>query len=421
MDFSPANNLSIDQINFPQLDSQKNNSLAKKLNNIVTSVSQLAYYIFSLIIAPFCALKNVLFGNKKIVPANDQEIDSNKSNTSSAINNLVGSLLKPSDQKPHTESSGIKIPSDASDSKGSIVETSGETENLVQNKDAKNDPESNENSVKDTEAGNNGTSVPLLDNFVAFLEANKKVALDGIFEKIAKNLPPKYEKEDIPTCGGLLPNWFDFRGSKWLDSYHIFAFILLMTKEFPNLSTPDNLYPYELDDAERRKFLFDRVIADGHFDSDYANCTHDLQCLEKKIFAYPIHVTKNHWTLAIVDREKRTVEYYDSKKNYGNHGTIIKGLKELAEVLSKTDNANPEKEDYTFIEKVVKNIQPDVYQCGIWSCYFLEQRLKDPDFKFELLEVSDSQPKIANFRLYVMDKLIKNIKLIQPIINLLVS
>ena len=129
--------------------------------------------------------------------------------------------------------------------------------------------------------------------------------------------------------------------------------------------------------------------------------------MEKQFLAYPLHVTNNHWTLVIIDQEKRTVEYYDSKKNYGNYEEIVKTLKELARSLSTKD---PGQSPYQFFSKISKNLQPDSYQCGPWALYFLKNRLENPSVDFNKLDIEEAQDMIAKFRIEVMATLYSRLK-----------
>ena len=55
---------------------------------------------------------------------------------------------------------------------------------------------------------------------------------------------------------------------------------------------------------------------------------------------------------------------------------------------------------YTFCDKINQVLQPDSYQCGAWVCYFLEQRLQNPDTDFNALarDMDNTQNMISNYR-----------------------
>lgn len=97
--------------------------------------------------------------------------------------------------------------------------------------------------------------------------------------------------------------------------------------------------------------------------------------------------TSRHWVLVFIDPKKETVEYYDSLKNYGAYEEITASLKDLSHKLSKQYNKN-----YQFVEKIHEPVQTNL-NCGIWVCYFLKNRLNNPDVDFNKTKVS-----ITDFR-----------------------
>ena len=99
--------------------------------------------------------------------------------------------------------------------------------------------------------------------------------------------------------------------------------------------------------------------------------------------------------MVYIDRQRRTVEYYDSKKNYGNHDEIVRQLTSVAAELSERE---PNRPPYQFICKINKLLQPDSYQCGPWMLYFLENRLINPDFDFNILNFKQAQIIIKEYR-----------------------
>lgn len=103
--------------------------------------------------------------------------------------------------------------------------------------------------------------------------------------------------------------------------------------------------------------------------------------------AYTMNINGSHWVLVFVDFEKKTIEYYDSLLNYGPHGAIANEFTELAQEI-----------DFKFVCKMTKKIQNDGYQCGPWTLYFLEERLKNPEVDFNQLEVNEAQKMIAKHR-----------------------
>ena len=98
-----------------------------------------------------------------------------------------------------------------------------------------------------------------------------------------------------------------------------------------------------------------------------------------------IHSCKNHWTLACIDNTKKRVEYYDSKKNYDAKAPYI--LQQAAEDWG-----------FSFIAKVKKNLQPDSFQCGVWSCVFLKNRVEDSEYDPNKVDGERAQRMVENFR-----------------------
>lgn len=120
---------------------------------------------------------------------------------------------------------------------------------------------------------------------------------------------------------------------------------------------------------------------------------------EKTIFSFPLHVgktTKNHWTLLYINTDLRVVEYYDSKTNYGNYEEVVRTLEALTQTLNKQF---PSEKPYTFQCKIQKYLQPDIYQCGVWTLYFLEKLIEDPQTDFNALDIAEAQKMIAKHRL----------------------
>ena len=110
---------------------------------------------------------------------------------------------------------------------------------------------------------------------------------------------------------------------------------------------------------------------------------------------YPFKVNDNHWTLLYIDKEKRTVEYYDSLFQYGNYSEIVATLQELTENISKKD---PIKKPFQFIPKILKKLQNNGYDCGVFVVYFLEERAKNPEIDFNQRSVNEMEEIIFNYR-----------------------
>jgi hypothetical protein len=193
------------------------------------------------------------------------------------------------------------------------------------------------------------------------------------------NLPENLPKD--------IPPELDISGTKWFANYHLQDYMLYLATRFPNITIP---FYFELPTID---LMMQNI-------SEYVPSGMDNSHLNIPIYLY----ITNHWTLVYIDRTERTVEYYDSKKNYGNHSKIVKALTAIAEKLSKKE---PNKLPYKFVRKINKVLQPDSYQCGPWVLYCLECRLLDPEFDFNQLDTKESQDIIKKYRTKVMLKLIE--------------
>ncbi len=211
-------------------------------------------------------------------------------------------------------------------------------------------------------------------------------------------LEPAHPQEEKIILPVKIPKNLDIRGKTWLDTENFYIYAKYLGSKYPNLFV--NLIPgntiIDIDNA---------VLLDGHFENKKCNHTKEgFDCKDKTIFPYAFHVSKNHWALVLLDKQKRTLEYYDSMKNYGNYDQIIECLKNLTKVLTEKD---PSGTPYQFDCKIKKKLQQDTYQCGVWLLYFLENRLKNPNVDFNDLDIEKAQEMIANYRLRVMAESIK--------------
>lgn len=165
--------------------------------------------------------------------------------------------------------------------------------------------------------------------------------------------------------------------TNWLLSEEIYGYASLISIEHPELYPWARWAPYsanELSDPElQNEFL-------------KSNCRY--------LFTF-VNFSDSHWTLLLADKQLKTVEYYDSKYNYG--GEDYKKTIEEAKQVAKDFG-------YKFEEKIAKSIQPDGYQCSIWVLYFLEERIKNPNISFNTLP--NPSELIANFRKHVSDSLL---------------
>jgi hypothetical protein len=208
---------------------------------------------------------------------------------------------------------------------------------------------------------------------------------------------PKILPKDIPSI-------FDISGNKWVSNSHLNGYITYLATRFHEI-----------------------VALDGKQMAHQSHKWYSIDALPQYIFEYlpkqinnfnhlniPFYldVSNLHWTLVYIDRGKRMVEYYDSKKHFGNHREIVKKLTTIAATLSKQE---PNKPPYTFVLKINKVLQLDGYQCGVWTLFFLENRLINPEFDFNQLNVNEAQDLIKKYRIKVMLKLIEMDKVSEEI------
>lgn len=216
-----------------------------------------------------------------------------------------------------------------------------------------------------------------------------------------------------------IPNHIDIRGTIWLNQRHLYSYIDLLHKKYPNLYSPvlaslklNFFHSKYMNMASTGTYSYNEHAQT--FTTVFLPCRSMLEDIQaaiksdksKKIdyLAYPLHVTGNHWALVFIDRRKRTVEYYDSMMTYGNHNEIITALQQLATNIS-TDNP---KQPYQLIQKINKRLQPPgSLQCGPWMLYFLENRVHNPDVDFNQLDIKQAQPMIAKYRLCVQKDLLE--------------
>lgn len=165
----------------------------------------------------------------------------------------------------------------------------------------------------------------------------------------------------------ILPSGDDIRGTKILDICHIRLFATGFIVQHPEISFPTvggkNGF------AQGDEYLDTLEKLNDHLSQKKFDDT-------KKYIAYPLQVSRNHFILVFIDREKRVLEYYDSM---GGKPSICK---EAAKILTERDpGAKPYRADF----KIKNALQHDGYQCGVWTCFFIEQKLKDPQFDFNAM------------------------------------
>lgn len=118
--------------------------------------------------------------------------------------------------------------------------------------------------------------------------------------------------------------------------------------------------------------LIDSELKNGKI-KEIANLLPEKELLESEetpyIFGSALQVNGNHRTALVVDLREGRVEFYDSK---GSDGSVRKPLLQLAKCL-EARYGKP------FIYRHLTEglyLQNDGYQCGMWTCKFIEERLE---------------------------------------------
>lgn len=144
-----------------------------------------------------------------------------------------------------------------------------------------------------------------------------------------------------------------------------------------------------------------KIISDQIYNTIKPEGTdHPFVSPSDKRFPMLLNHNSSHWTLAFIDKEMETIEYYDSLVDYGNYEEITIQLKDAANRLN-----------YQYIDKTrttkKDKLQKDSYQCGPWTCYFLENRLKDNKFDpTKIVDRKKAQTMIADFRTNILAEII---------------
>ncbi|MCB1181536.1 MAG: hypothetical protein KDK55_05915 [Chlamydiia bacterium] len=198
------------------------------------------------------------------------------------------------------------------------------------------------------------------------------------------------------TLPKQIPSKQDIFKKKFLTATELNTYIAYLSTKYSGIFVPNDIqlgYRANIgfDNARLYTYIFE------YLPSKISN----LNKLNLPIY---LHVSNNHWTLIYIDREKRTVEYYDSFKNYGNHQEIVRTLGVIAEQLSEEE---PHRPHYTVVLKMNKVLQSDGYQCGPWVLYFLENRLINSEVDFNQLDRIEAKELIKKHRIKIALKLIE--------------
>lgn len=199
--------------------------------------------------------------------------------------------------------------------------------------------------------------------------------------------PPKIAIEpQKPTLNNVqIPSEIDIRGTKWLNgSRHLTPYNCYLRRKYPKIKFQLHWFEQQ---AVKDGLLIE--ARNGIFTKDY------------RYFASPLHINGNHWTLVLVDSEKRTIEYFDSFAGFPNN--IESFLKDTAKELSQIDKGKPA---YKVVNKTTTRFQNDGYQCGVWVYKFLEARIQNPETEFNQVDLAKASKEVAEYRALMQERLL---------------
>lgn len=193
----------------------------------------------------------------------------------------------------------------------------------------------------------------------------------GTIIQIFRKVYGCYQRKLLPLNFLSNKNFTEFPKDTWLDALEVQSFFEMLGTYYPGLFIPE----------------FSRQVVTPAKKAKFKETL--LQGISGKAeqMAFFAHIGHIHWGLIFVDTTKKTIEYYDSKEKFGNFAEYQAMLQEIASEL-----------DFTYVAKINKCLQTDSYQCGPWTCYFLEKRLNCPDFDFNSLDVDACQNMIGQYR-----------------------
>jgi len=171
-----------------------------------------------------------------------------------------------------------------------------------------------------------------------------------------------------------------------------------LARQHPTFTAPSARYIYEVP-ADGKIVPNDHRETTKGTQSIAAQIKRDLmECHfdgSKKIFAYPVLTSKDHWTLVVVDREKRSIEYYNS---FGAAETDVQTVQYLEKIKPLLNQFDVPGKPYTF-SALKQKLQSNLSQCGPWTLFLLQQRLEKPGFDFNTLKPTEGLDKcLRTFR-----------------------
>lgn len=123
--------------------------------------------------------------------------------------------------------------------------------------------------------------------------------------------------------------------------------------------------------------------------------TKNVDIFSKKKIFIPIHLEEeNHWCLACIDFEEKSIKYYDSLG-----GRNFKCLKLILQYLV-FEHFHKKKKEFLPNGWSLKNMttqcpqQSNLWDCGVFVCTFAEYLARDEHFNFSQKDMSKFRKKI---------------------------
>ena len=208
--------------------------------------------------------------------------------------------------------------------------------------------------------------------------------------KTSSNFPlfevPPPIPQTIPPGRDIREKW---TSSNWVTNSFIHDYFLyLASRYYPQVTIPFAFPDISLNEMEYHIHTLNQKTTN----------------YQKTNYAFFLSVCDNHWMFVYINRTKRTVEYYDSKRAYGGfeYSKIVNELTRIAALLTEEE---PGDKPFKLELKITKLLQPDSYQCGIWVMYFFDNILKDQNVDFNKL--ANPQKTIEAFRIETMHRMIQ--------------
>lgn len=213
-------------------------------------------------------------------------------------------------------------------------------------------------------------------------------------------LAPRNELSKEKFCGE------DISTKSWFRTDHISFYMNFLAKQPGN----ENIL-FDFIEEGKKPDIFQKISRFFQWNGDnfshmlkehFKGMSYDDNWNSVRGAAFVCNIKKRHWVLLYVCRETRSVEYYDSMKNYADPLKIEASLAEIAEQLTQQDPGEP----YQFSQKIREKLQTDAWNCGPWVLYFLKERLGNPNNDFNDLE----KVNMDDYRNYLKETIIKEVK-----------